>query len=80
MPYITQKAKDRLAEGQPIQGPGELNYLITLLLIRAWKNSPQNYQAINDVVGAVEGAKQEFIRRIVVPYEQGKIIENGDVY
>lgn len=31
-------------------------------------------------MGAVEGAKTEFYRRIAVPYEEKKIRENGDVY
>jgi len=33
-----------------------------------------------DVLGALEGAKQEFYRRKVVQYEENKIAENGDVY
>ncbi len=80
IPYIKAIQKEALEAGASITGPGELNYLVTRLLRRYWKNSPQNYQAINDIVGAVEGAKQEFIRRIVNPYEDKKIQENGDVY
>jgi hypothetical protein len=80
MPYITKEAKEHLEAGKPILNPGNLNYLITMLLIRYWRNSPQNYQAINDVVGAVEGAKLEFVRRIVNPYENTKIKANSDVY
>ncbi len=80
MPYIKRETKEALAAGVPIETPGNLNYLITLLLKRYWQNSPRNYQAINDVVGAVEGAKLEFVRRVVNSYEDGKIKENGDVY
>ena len=39
-----------------------------------------NYQTCNDVMGALEGAKAEFYRRVVGPYEDQKIEENGDVY
>ena len=39
-----------------------------------------NYQNINDIVGALDGAKAEFQRRVVVDYEKAKIEENGDVY
>jgi hypothetical protein len=39
-----------------------------------------SYQSINDVLGALEGAKLEFYRRIAAPYEDTKIQENGDVY
>jgi hypothetical protein len=35
---------------------------------------------VNDVVGALDGAKAEFQRRVVAPYEDKKIRENGDVY
>jgi len=80
MPYIKPMQKEALEAGASITGPGELNYLISRTLRRYWTNSPQNYQALNDIVGAVEGAKQEFIRRIVNPYEDRKIKENGDVY
>jgi len=43
-------------------------------------NEGLTYQTINDVIGALEGAKMEFYRRVAVPYEEGKIILNGDVY
>lgn len=80
MPYVKAELRPGLEAGQPIQTAGNLNFLITTLLKRYWINSPQNYQAINDIVGAVEGAKLEFVRRIVNPYEDAKIKENGDVY
>lgn len=80
MPYITQAEREELAQNQPILTPGRLNYLLTALLIRFWQNSPRNYQAINNIIGAIEGAKLEFYRRIAVPYENEKIKINGDVY
>lgn len=61
------------------EDPGELNYLLTMIINRYWKDRG-NYQAINDIVGALEGAKLEFYRRIAAPYEDKKIEENGDVY
>jgi len=54
--------------------------MITALLITYWNSEPQNYQRINDIIGACEGAKAEFQRRIVNDYEDSKIKENGDVY
>lgn len=80
MPYIPQKAREEIAEGRRPTNPGELNYLISLLLKSYWTHSARNYQAINDIVGAVEGAKIEFQRRIVQPYENLKIDQNGDIY
>jgi hypothetical protein len=58
---------------------GELNYQFTELLIDYFKRN-SNYQGINDIIGALEGAKLEFYRRIVAPYEDKKILENGDIY
>jgi hypothetical protein len=69
-------------EGNGDGGPevaGELNYMISRLLKNYW-DSHHNYQGINDIVGALEGARMEFYRRIAVPYENQKIFENGDVY
>lgn len=80
MPYITRKNKEMLAAGCPIETAGNLNYMITMLLKRYWTNSNRRYQDINDIMGALEGAKQEFYRRIAIDYEKKKIEENGDVY
>ncbi len=59
--------------------PGDLNYIFTCLAI-AYTDKKLDYQRINDVVGALEGAKLEFYRRRAAPYEAKKIEENGDVY
>ena len=82
MPYIKQEARKTLQNGisRKPENPGELNYLITVLCQFYFLNSGKNYQAINDVVGALEGAKLEFYRRVAAPYEDKKIEENGDVY
>lgn len=84
MPYIKPERRIELSaypEVQPggWQGVGELNYLITMLIIDYWEVHG-NYQGINDIVGALEGAKLEFYRRIAVPYEDQKREANGDVY
>jgi len=79
MPYITQDARNRINNMGPAN-PGELNYLITVLLIDYLHKMGKNYQNINDVLGALEGAKLEFYRRVASPYEDKKIQENGDVY
>ena len=83
MPYI--KESDRKALDKyplSVQNAGELNYMITRIAFEYWKgiHGKQNYQKINDIIGALEGAKMEFYRRVAAPYEDGKIKENGDVY
>jgi hypothetical protein len=82
MPYINKGIRDAMAsEERPTAATaGELNYLFTLLAIEYIKANGLNYQRLNDVVGALDGAKAEFQRRVVAPYEDTKIRENGDVY
>lgn len=80
MPYIDPKRRELLAAGHPPENAGELNYLFTVPLRRYWNYHGRRYQAANDIVGALESAKAEFQRRIVAPYEDQKIKENGDVY
>ena len=86
MPYIKKTRQFELDDGfvWP-ENAGELNYIITKIIYNYWldgtiANNSQNYQRINDIMGALEGAKLEFYRRIVSKYEDKKIKENGDVY
>lgn len=80
MPYIEQKDRDIL---RPValtaRTAGELNYQLTCLAHDYWHEHGPSYQAINDIVGALEGAKAEFQRRIVADYEDVKIAKNGDI-
>lgn len=84
MPYI---AKDRREVVNPLSydtvmpiNAGELNYVLTVYLKHYFENQGGRYQQINDIMGALEGAKMEFYRRVAAPYEDTKIKENGDVY
>jgi hypothetical protein len=85
LPYIDKERRYQL-DSKVIdvlpKTAGELNYKITKLLIDYLdgKEDGLNYQAINDIVGALELAKLEFVRRVVAPYENSKIISNGEVY
>jgi hypothetical protein len=78
MPYIAKK--ERLRAAHSPETAGELNYQITLEVQDFVQRIGLSYQTINDVVGALEGAKAEFQRRVVGPYEDTKIATNGDVY
>lgn len=84
MPYIKDIERTRLGisyfmhEDYP-QNAGELNYLFTMLVKQYVDKKGLSYQIINDVVGALDGAKVEFQRRVVGPYEDKKIKENGDL-
>ena len=81
MPYLKGFERERIEAGLCPATPGELNYSISKLIDRYLRfHAPVRYQHLNDVLGALQGAKLEFYRRIVVPYEDKKIIENGDIY
>lgn len=81
MPYIKQEDRGRatpvLAD---IRTAGELNFAISVLLQEYVERHGLCYETLNAAVGAISGAKAEFQRRVVGPYEDLKISENGDVY
>lgn len=77
MPYIDKKRRDVIIYPETC---GELNYMITELMITYLNHNELSYQTCNDIIGACEGAKLEFYRRVVLNYENEKIKTNGDVY
>lgn len=94
MPYIKEEDRNRIIttsldpqsyqrkigiRADNVENCGELNYAITVLVQTYLKNKGLRYQNINDVIGALEGAKMELYRKVAVPYEDKKIVENGDV-
>lgn len=84
MPYIFHKDREKLVNslsevGCKCDNAGELNYAFTMIAQTYLQRKGLKYQNINDVVGALEGAKIEFYRRIAAPYEDEKIQQNGDV-
>lgn len=86
MPYITKERRRALFSDScvdydnTVRTAGELNYFLTEQIKDYIKTKGLSYQTINDIVGALEGCKLEFYRRVVVPYENKKKKENGDVY
>lgn len=80
MPYLPKPDRERMLREWEPTTPGELNFLITTLALRYWVNSKQNYQGLNDIVGAMTSAQAEFYRRMAVPYENAKARSNGDLY
>jgi hypothetical protein len=55
---------------------GDVNYVVTRLLHALYPPSYFNY---NRAVGVLECIKQELYRRRIGPYEDTKIVVNGDV-
>jgi hypothetical protein len=80
VPYIKEDEKPYMQFALP-KTPGELNFMLTTIVKAYWNyKGSTGYQHINDIIGALEGAKLEFYRRVAAPYEDTKITENGDVY
>lgn len=80
MPYIKENIRAAINLGDHAFTPGELNYIITGECLDYLEVNDKNYQTYNDVIGALECAKLEIYRRMIAPYEDTKIKENGDVY
>ena len=81
MPYINVTRRHILDSGKATPDTaGELNYTITQLCETYRFKHKTSYATFNDIIGALECAKQEYYRRMIAPYEDTKIIENGDVY
>ena len=82
MPYITKDKREEVELDSNTRTPenaGELNYQLTDVISFYLQEKGLKYQTINDIIGALEGCKAEFQRRIVGPYEDLKITENGDI-
>lgn len=81
MPYIGRNRRILpVNRGYTARTPGELNYAVTRLCDLWLQDHGINYAELSTVIGALECAKQEFYRRVVVPYEDRKRAQTGDVY
>lgn len=86
MPYITNARREDFQDFMEkvkelrIDTAGELNYLLTQLMLAYLKQHGENYRILNECIGAIECAKAEFIRRKLIPLEETKCAENGDVF
>ena len=78
VPYIQTDRRIK-ASTHPVT-PGELNFAFTDLIVGYLRFKGLRYETLNDIMGALEGAKAEFIFRVVRDYEDKKCRENGDVY
>lgn len=87
MPYIKMENRPKYEESlnwlidvlkeQPVESiDGELNYIITRILKGVY---PLKYFNLNRAIGVLESCKLEFYRRVIAPYEDIKIDQNGDV-
>lgn len=78
MPYISPKDYPR-AMITP-ETPGELNFAITMLMIGYLSQKGLSYTNAQETISQANEAAAEFRRRVLAPYEDKKVAENGDVY
>lgn len=80
-PYIDALAEEiaKLAsqQGSDVAVAGLLDYCIFRLGLKVMPE--RRYWAMNMIVGVFRNAADEFLRRVVNPYEDEKIRENGDL-
>ena len=89
MPYIDKKSKEKYeplfevlreileSSDNPIP-KGELTYLVYALALSFFKGR-ESYTNISTAISSLQDAAEELRRRHLNPYEDKKIIENGDV-
>lgn len=81
MPYVKEKVRKELDAGGAALKPGELTYKFQRDIQRYLDSrGGVNYQVCTEIIGALEGMKADFIRRVLDPYEEQKQKENGDVW
>jgi len=86
MPYIDSDQRSDLDKIVSLTPPdllsGELNYLITKILMKQYNEgmSGPSYISILKILGTLEAVKLEFYRRVAAPYEAAKCMDNGDVF
>ena len=83
MPYIKFNDRRKFLKhinqfGNKIEDAGELNFIISTICGKFLIEKGINYTNYNTVIGAIESAKLEFAR-MFAPYEDSKIVSNGDL-
>ncbi len=86
-PLIEALANEIVNISETVDGyyGGRINFTIHKLIQQIHKtlcereNCTLTYSDYNEVIGALEAAKLEYYRKVVVPYEEKKIKENGDL-
>ncbi len=84
MPYIEGVMKNEMQDSIDelstfILTKGDLNYVICELVGRFILDDDLTYTKMSEKIDAVHDAEAELRRRILVPYEELKIDQHGDV-
>jgi len=86
MPYINQEYRESLDEvvsimlDKGVEPNGTLNYVLFKFCKEYFKHrSQESYNTLKNFIGELNESAAEIRRRILFPYEDKKIEENGDV-
>lgn len=85
MPYIKRGKRENLDHSiaalvSHASASGDYAYIYFRLLANsAHALAPKSFAGFAAAMGILEAAKAEFYRRVVVPYEEERMKENGDV-
>ncbi len=81
MPYIPTKRREMIGITCPFPPTkGELAYVITRAVVWYLDAYGIKYDTLADVEGVLQSVSKEVYRRIAVPYEEERRLENGDVF
>ena len=84
MPYIPQRNRARIREcaeslADAVKMEGEANYAVTVLMHALTRKWGCSYTMMARLMGMLECVKQEYYRRVMQPYEDKKMLDNGDI-
>lgn len=84
MPYIVPEKRAALDPALAqcagaIETEGDLNYCIYKISTLLIERIGESYATLSMCSSAMEHAKLEWYRKKLVPYEEKKIVENGDI-
>jgi hypothetical protein len=77
MPYVKPHIRKHLQVYLPAD-PGELAYVLMTTVLKYVGGNP-TFSRYAEALGVLEAIKLELYRRQIAPYEDAKMLENGDV-
>ncbi|MGH2567613.1 MAG: DUF6899 family protein [Bacteroidota bacterium] len=79
MPYVNQAVREQLRSMRPPANAGELTYELTRMVLMHLEIHGDTFARFAEAIAALEATKLEIYRRLIAPYEDSKISENGDL-
>ncbi len=80
MPYISPIQRTKVIH-RGATTPGEIGYELAKVVDRYLCRKPDiRFKDLAEVLAGLESVKLEFYRRVVAPYEDGKLKDNGEAF